>query len=89
MSKVAMLSPDDPLPLSSALCCLDDLPKEAEVTLTLELGSIYTLLMLLERVEFERRWNRGELRACAALSKAVQTAHASRNVREEAARATQ
>ncbi len=88
MSKVAMLSPEDPLSLSSALRCLDDLPKEVEVTLTLELGSVYTLLMLLERVEFERRWNRGELRACAALSKAVQTAHTSKNAGVEAARAT-
>ena len=46
------------------------------MTLTLELRSIYTLLVLLEHIEFERRWNRGECKAFQKLSSAVNAAHA-------------
>jgi len=62
------------------------------VTLTLELHSVYTLLLLLEppsspnrfglrfhggeRTEFERCWNRAELKAFQKLSSAVNAVYA-------------
>ncbi len=55
MSLSSRLYPEGPIPLSSAFHCLEQLPPDGEVTLTLELRSIYTLLMLLEHIEFERR----------------------------------
>ena len=76
MSLSSRLYPEGPIPLSSAFRCLEQLPPDGEVTLTLELRSVYTLLMLLERIEFERRWNRGECKAFQKLSKAVNAAFA-------------
>jgi len=68
--------PEGPIPISSAFRCLEQLPPDGEVTLTLELRSIYTLLVLLERIEFERRWNRAELGAFQKLWSAVNAAFA-------------
>ena len=76
MSLSSHTYPEGPIPLNSAFRCLEQLPPDGEVTLTLELRSIYTLLMLLERIEFERRWNRGECQAFQKLSSAVNAAHA-------------
>ena len=76
MSLSSRLYPEGPIPLSSAFHCLKQLPPDGEVTLTLELRSVYTLLMLLEHIEFERRWNCGEFKAFQKLSKAVNAAYA-------------
>lgn len=76
MSLSSQRYPEGPIPISSAFRCLEQLPPNGEVTLTLELRSIYALLMLLERIEFERRWNRGECRAFQKLSGAVNAAYA-------------
>ena len=76
MSLSPHIYPEGPIPLSRAFRCLEQLPPDGEVTLTLELRSIYTLLMLLEHIEFERRWNSGEFKAFKKLSKAVNGAFA-------------
>jgi|GEM_PF-1939766 len=76
MSVSPHIYPEGPIPLNSTFRCLEQLPPDGEVTLTLELRSIYTLLVLLERIEFERRWNRGECKAFQKLSSAVNAAHA-------------
>jgi len=89
MSLSSHTYPEGPIPLNSAFRCLEQLPPDGEVTLTLELRSIYTLLVLLERIEFERRWNRAELKAFRKLSSAVNAAHALRQatVLEEVSKA--
>ena len=76
MSLSSHTYPEGPIPLNSAFRCLEQLPPDGEVTLTLELRSIYTLLVLLEHIEFERRWNRGECKAFQKLSSAVNAARA-------------